>query len=70
MSLKSFIVTFFAVLCLSLSLAAIPCFAQVPIGVGPGNGDGQSTPIGGMAVLAALGGGYALKKLRDKKRES
>jgi hypothetical protein len=40
----------------------------VPIGVGPGNNDGYTTPIGGIAIFAAVGGGYALKKLWDRKK--
>lgn len=53
-----------------LTLAAVPTLAQQGIPIGPGDGDGNTTPIGGMAVLAALGGGYAIKKLRDGKRET
>jgi hypothetical protein len=51
-----------------LLFGAIPVSAQMPIPVGPG-GKAEPSPIGGMAVLAALGGGYALKKLREKKHE-
>jgi len=29
----------------------------------------QSTPLGGIELLAAAGGAYALKKLRDKKMD-
>lgn len=49
---------------------AVPAFGQMPIPIGPGDGDGHTTPIGGMAVLAALGGGYAIKKLRSGKRQT
>lgn len=42
--------------------------AQQPIPIGPGDGDGQTAPLGGIVVLAALGGGYAIKKLRDRKQ--
>lgn len=28
--------------------------------------DPEQTPIGGLEILAALGGGYAIKKLREK----
>lgn len=62
-----------------IAALAVPAFAQMPIPIGPGDGDSHTTPIGGMAVLAALGGGYAIKKLarrslgegglRDGKRE-
>lgn len=32
--------------------------------------DPPQTPIdGGLSILAALGGGYAIKKLRDKNKE-
>lgn len=44
--------------------------AQQPVPIGPGDGDGVTTPIGGLAILAALGGGYAVKKLRGNSRES
>lgn len=62
-----------------LAGAAGPAYSQqVPFplpalqggGVGPGNGDSHHTPIGGMAVLAVLGGGYAIKKLREKSSKS
>lgn len=49
---------------------AAPAFSQMPIPIGPGDGDSHTTPIGGMAVLAALGGGYAIKKLRGGKRQT
>lgn len=68
--MKKFIITFFVALCFSLSLAAVPGFAQFPVPVGPGDGDNNTTPIGGMAVLAALGGGYAIKKLYDGKHKT
>jgi hypothetical protein len=29
----------------------------------------QKTPVGGIAVLAAAGGAYAIKKLRDKNKD-
>lgn len=51
-------------ICLSISVSAV--HAQQPVPIGPGDGDGNTTPIGGMVVLAALGGGYAFKKLREK----
>lgn len=53
---------------LIITLTAISAFAQMPIPIGPGDGDGVTTPIGGLAILAALGGGYAIKKLRGRKQ--
>jgi hypothetical protein len=42
-------------------------YSQVAVPIGPAGLDQQNnSPIGGMAVLAALGGAYAIKKLRDK----
>lgn len=67
--MKKIAKSFIAVIYISISLAAVPAWAQQPIPIGPGNGDGHTTPIGGMAVLAALGGGYAIKKLRGSSRE-
>ncbi|MBN2732860.1 MAG: hypothetical protein JXR26_10565 [Balneolaceae bacterium] len=33
-------------------------------------GDPEQTPIdGGLGILAALGGGYAIKKLRDRNKD-
>lgn len=66
--MKKIAVTFFTVLCLTISLAAAPGFAQQPVHLGPGDGDAQEAPLNGLAVLAVLGGGYAIKKLRDKKQ--
>lgn len=53
---------------LIIALTATVSFAQMPVNIGPGDGDGHTTPIGGLAVLAALGGGYAVKKLRSGKQ--
>jgi hypothetical protein len=48
-------------------LAIYTAYSQVPVPIGPGVLDHQNdTPIGGMAVLAALGGTYAIKKLWDE----
>lgn len=53
----------------SLSVLTVPAaFGQMPIPIGPGDGDGSTVPISGLAVLAALGGGYAIKKLKDRKQ--
>lgn len=43
---------------------------SLPAPLLPGGTDGPSqAPIdGGLALLAAAGGGYAIKKLRDKKK--
>lgn len=51
-----------------LFVVAGPAYCQIPITVS--GGQQNQTPIGGMAVLAALGGGYALKKLWDSKRKA
>lgn len=67
---KLFILFLFAFL--SFFCAAFPAYGQqhgpnIPfqiIDTGPG---GNTAPIGGLAILAALGGGYAIKKLRDTK---
>jgi hypothetical protein len=42
-------------------------YSQVPVPVGPGDGDYHTTPISGMAILAVLGGAYAVKKLWVKR---
>lgn len=67
--MKKIILALFLLIALPVSFAAGQDGGIVPIGVGPGNNDGNETPIGGLAVLAALGGGYAVKKLRDGKHE-
>lgn len=67
--MKKLLIHFGMIVGLCLLLAG-PAIAQLPIGIGPGDGDNNTTPISGMAVLAALGGGYAIKKLYDKKRQS
>jgi hypothetical protein len=55
-----FIVLFF---CFTVCFA----YSQVSVPIGPAGLDHHNTaPIGGMAVLAALGGAYAIKKLRNK----
>lgn len=53
-----------------LSIPAKPAHCQVIIPVNGGEDkQGKDAPITGTAVLAVLGGSYALKKLRDQKRE-
>jgi len=53
------IVVLVTVLLISGSLMAQPGLPSVP----------DQTPIdGGLSLLAAAGGGYALKKLRDRKK--
>lgn len=68
-TMKKFSAALLIILCISIFFAAASVFAQQPIPIGPGDGDGSTVPIGGLAVLAALGGGYAVKKLNDKKNK-
>lgn len=46
-----------------------PASAQQPPFCVRGNCSGNPSPIGGIAILAIAGGGYALKKLYDKNKE-
>lgn len=66
--MKKALVLFGIIISLCLVLTG-PALAQMPILIGPGDGDNNTTPIGGMAVLAVLGGGYAIKKLYDNSNE-
>lgn len=68
--MKKILTIFCFTITICILLVTLPAHAQIPIQIGPGDGDGHTTPIGGMAVLAALGGGYAVKKLRDRSQES
>lgn len=53
-----------------LSFWVWPVYCQVVhIHVNTPNGGNTQTPIGGMGILAALGVGYAVKKLWDVKRK-
>jgi len=49
-----------------LFLIALPIIALAQPGLPPAP---QSTPLGGIELLAAAGGAYALKKLRDKRQD-
>lgn len=67
--MKKIAVILFTVICITIFLAVDISYAQVvPIDLGPGDGDAQEAPLNGLAILAALGGGYAIKKLRDRKQ--
>lgn len=73
--MKKLLILFLFVL-LPLFSLTIPAYGQQPgghnvpfqvIDIGPSGP--SSVPISGLAVLAVLGGGYAMKKLRDSKNE-
>lgn len=68
--MKTIITAVALVAIISLIIAIDPTFAQQGVPIGPGDGDGHTTPIGGVAVLAALGGGYAIKKIRDRRHDA
>lgn len=53
--------------CFVLMLLSYSLFAQPP-GL-PSTGPAEAPIDGGLGLLAAAGGAYALKKLRDRKRE-
>lgn len=57
---------FTAILFLFLQFSTLHVYAQPP---GLPEPPDQSPIDGGLGVLAALGGAYAVKKLRDKKRQ-
>ncbi|NBC64042.1 MAG: hypothetical protein GVY07_00085 [Bacteroidetes bacterium] len=66
--MKKLRIALFTVLIITLSVITAPNLvsAQAPP---PPPGKPQQTPIdGGLGLLAAAGGAYAVKKLRDKKR--
>lgn len=64
MNIRKLVLFLAVVSCILLLVAFIPdsAFAQPGMPSEP-----TQTPIdGGLSILAALGGGYAIKKLRDK----
>lgn len=66
--MKKYIIfkTVFISLLLSLLFSSDPVLAQPP----PPPGKPAQTPIdGGLGLLAAAGGAYAVKKLRDRRKE-
>lgn len=66
--MKKYVITFLTAICLSITLTPAPSFAQMSVGVFyKSKKNKNETPIGGVAMLAALGGGYAIKKLKDRK---
>ncbi len=64
--MKKLLVCFIAVICLGITLETEPGFAQQGIPIGPGDGDSEEVPLDGLSILAAAGGAYAIKKLRER----
>lgn len=64
--MKKYILTIAAVFCITFIGGVTFAFAQQSVPIF--HDKGESAPIGGIAVLVAAGGGYALKKLNDKKK--
>jgi len=66
--MKKFIITFIVIVIIAAAILILPDLssAQPP----PPPSKPTQTPIdGGLGLLAAAGGTYAVKKLRDKKKE-
>ena len=71
-TLTLFSITLLATMCLLLAGLFLPdlVLAQDPPPPAFGPGPSQTPIDGGLALLAAGGAGYAIKKMRDRKRIS
>ena len=71
-TLTFFSITLLATMCLLLAGLFLPdlVLAQDPPPPAFGPGPSQTPIDGGLALLAAGGAGYAIKKMRDRKRIS